>query len=541
MSSHESRGKGRWFKRRFESLDGTTRARPRSTGGSTMTSLLDRWVDASPQSAGAAYRRMFETAAEGMYQTSPDGRYLRANPALARIYGYDSPDSLIDGMRDIARELYVDPARRDQLTSMLASTGVIANVESQVYRRDGSAIWISESMRAQKDGTGRILYYSGAVQDITLRRALQDERDRMLVEAVERSERDPLTGLWNHRAFHKRLHEWAARTVDDGVPFAVIVVDVDNFKFFNDAYGHLAGDAVLQQISDRVRDAIGEADVAARYGGDEFTALVLPAIDGTLDDAMAGVVAGMGGIEFTPPHARVPIPVHVSVGAAAYPSEAADIVTALAIADTRMLRSKGGQDEEAEPAAGSSSGLSMLDSLVTAVHNKDRYTRGHSEQVRTYCMQIAHEMGLDSEALDHLKTAALLHDVGNIGIPDSILRKPGSLTDSEREMVRMHPAMGAAIVGSVPELACMLGAIRHHHERWDGSGYPDGLRGERIPRLARIIAVADAYSAMTSDRPYRKALGPAAALAVLEEGAGSQWDPSIVAAFVRARAGVQGR
>ena len=149
-----------------------------------------------------------------------------------------------------------------------------------------------------------------------------------------------------------------------------------------------------------------------------------------------------------------------------------------------------------------------------------------------YSLMIARELEMDRKSLRTIGVAALLHDVGKIGIPDSILRKPGRLTEQEFESVKQHPAMGAVIVGAVPGLEETLDAIRHHHERWDGSGYPFGLLGKEIPLIARLMAVADAFSAMTTDRPYRKGMDREKALSILEDGAGTQWAPECVAAFL---------
>ena len=162
----------------------------------------------------------------------------------------------------------------------------------------------------------------------------------------------------------------------------------------------------------------------------------------------------------------------------------------------------------------------MLDALVAAVDNKDRYTRRHSEDVLTYSLQVAEALGLDEATRHTVAVAALLHDVGKIGVPDAILRKPGALTGAEFEAVRQHPMMGSVIVGAVPGMEGTLDAVRHHHERWDGGGYPFGLAGEAIPLLARLMAVADAFSAMTTDRPYRKGMGVAQARRCWSAGRG---------------------
>jgi putative nucleotidyltransferase with HDIG domain len=176
----------------------------------------------------------------------------------------------------------------------------------------------------------------------------------------------------------------------------------------------------------------------------------------------------------------------------------------------------------------------VFEGLLVSVDTKDHYTRSHSEDVTGYALFLADELRLTDEERRLLRLAGLLHDIGKIGIPDGILRKPARLTDEEYDIVKQHVALGDAIVGAVPQLAEVRAGVRHHHERWDGNGYLDGLRGEAIPRLARILAVADAYSAMTTTRPYRKALTPEEALARLAQAAGTQLDPELAMAFVTA-------
>ncbi len=211
------------------------------------------------------------------------------------------------------------------------------------------------------------------------------------------------------------------------------------------------------------------------------------------------------------------------------------------LADDRLMRAKtGARRDDPVPAlrralCESIAGFPMLDALLTSVDAKDRYTRRHSEDVLSYSLAIARALGLDASAQQDIQVAALLHDVGKIGVPDHILRKPSPLTEGEFETIKQHPRMGVVIVAAVPGLEATLAAIGHHHERWDGGGYPDGLAGEAIPLFARLMAVADAYSAMTTDRPYRKGMAPAEARSILRDGAGSQWDPVCVAAFLGAQ------
>ncbi len=356
---------------------------------------------------------------------------------------------------------------------------------------------------------------------------------------------DPLTGLLNHRAFHKRLAEEAARCAADGQTLAVAMLDLDNFKFFNDAYGHAAGDEVLRRLAEALRENTAMNDTVARFGGDEF-ALILPLNTvGVLRSGLTAaglqqaLEAALETLSFQPPGSPVAIPLSVSLGIASFPEEAGSHLEALELADRRLMHFKtgGGADHPAEELCReltqSLSGFSMLNALVTAVDNKDRYTRRHSEDVLTYSLQIAEALGLGAETRRTVQTAALLHDVGKIGVPDRILRKPGALTDEEFEAVKQHPLMGAIIVGAVAGFEETLDAVRHHHERWDGKGYPYGLAGTDTPFLARLISVADAFSAMTTDRPYRKGMDQAKALRILEEGAGTQWDPECVHALLR--------
>jgi diguanylate cyclase (GGDEF)-like protein/PAS domain S-box-containing protein len=491
------------------------------------------------QAAEQNYRGMFENALDGIFQTTRAGHYLRANSALARIYGYETPAALIETLHDIKQQLYVDPRRRAEFVRLMRVHGSVTGFEAQIYRRDGEIIWITEDARAVYDASNALQYYEGHVQDITHRKTLEAEKENLLAEALERADHDPLTGLLNHRAFHKRYQEETARASREGTHLAVAVMDLDNFKFFNDAYGHAVGDDVLRRVAETLLNGCRPYDTLARFGGDEF-ALLMP--NTTLDEATAltdRLRKKLAADGYRPLNLESPIPLTLSAGLAVFPEDGEEKQNVLEAADVRLMRTKtGGSDDDSieslrELLLHSHQGFLMLDALVTAVDNKDRYTRRHSEDVMRYVIQIAADLNLDKQAQHTLQVAALLHDVGKIGVPDRILRKPGLLTDEEFDAIRQHPMMGAVIVGAVPGFEETLEAIRHHHERWDGEGYPFGLAGCEVPQPARIMAVADAYSAMTMDRPYRQGKLPEDALQILLQGAGSQWDPECVAALQR--------
>lgn len=354
---------------------------------------------------------------------------------------------------------------------------------------------------------------------------------------------DPLTGLANHRVFHKRLAEEAERARREGRTVAVAMMDLDNFKFFNDAYGHTVGDDVLRQVAHALTGCTHSCNTVARFGGDEF-ALVMPQGQAgrerrSAEGLRVQIAERLADLSYWPPGSETPIPLAVSLGVALFPSDADTRLEVLEIADARLRHFKTGAadspaDYLCQDLAHSVAGFSMLNALVTAVDNKDRYTRRHSEDVLSYSLLIADQMGLDAETRHTLQVAALLHDVGKIGIPDAILRKPGKLTEEEYQAVQQHPMMGAVIVGAVPGFEYTLDVVRHHHERWDGKGYPFGLRADETPFLARLVSVADAFSAMTMDRPYRKGMSREKASSILEAGAGTQWDPECVQALLRA-------
>ncbi len=384
-------------------------------------------------------------------------------------------------------------------------------------------------------------------QAVAMQRLIADLKER--IKAQEKAEelltalaeQDSLTGLLNHRVFHKRLQEEAEHAERSGLPLTVALIDLNNFKFFNDAYGHLAGDDVLRQAALAIQDCCRPCDTLARFGGDEFALLLPGAGQDEAGRLAARLQSRLDSLAYYPPDHDVAIPLQLSVGTAVFPEEQRGRLDTLALADTRLYQAKtGGSDESATQrlrAAFSEQieGFSMLDALVTAVDNKDHYTGRHSGDVMTFSLQIAEALGMDTETQHTVAVAALLHDLGKIGVPDAILRKPGRLTEEEFAAVRHHPVMGAVLVEAVPGFEETLDAVRLHHERWDGTGYPEARRGEETPLIARMMAVADAFSAMTTDRPYRRGMTEEQALAEITRGSGTQFDPFLAQIFVSLR------
>ncbi|MCW3062530.1 MAG: ggdef domain, partial [Capsulimonas sp.] len=368
------------------------------------------------------------------------------------------------------------------------------------------------------------------------------ENARMYGAALEAADRDPMTSLLNHRAIHQRLHLEVEKAEAAGIPLSIIMMDLNNFKLFNDTYGHPVGDQILKNVAASLSTACAERGFLGRYGGDEFL-LVAPnttvqqaiALTDMLRERMLQEGFRRVGEERT-------IPVSLSYGVAGFPEDSKTRHELVAIADTNLYAAKHtdsgimatSDNQRSLRALSRESSFEVLDAMVTAVDNKDRYTRRHSEDVTEYALWIAEELTLSEETMRVIRIGGLLHDVGKIGIPDEILRKPGRLTPEEYEVLKRHPRIGALMVGAVPGMESILDAVNSHHERWDGQGYPDAMAGEEIPLLGRIMAVADAFSAMTTDRPYRKGLDWEVALEEIRGNIGTQFDPAMADAFLKA-------
>jgi diguanylate cyclase (GGDEF)-like protein len=350
---------------------------------------------------------------------------------------------------------------------------------------------------------------------------------------------DALTGLLNHGAMQVRIREEISRSARDGQPLCCVLIDLDDFKRVNDELGHPAGDALLRRVADALRAETRPYDQVARYGGDEFV-IVLPGTEENVARAVAervrervrtGVPRGAGGAFG-----------NCSIGVSSWePSMTADEL--LAAADRALLLAKrtgkgrvavANPDAEEELARlqQSDGSPAAVEALAAAIEARDHYTHGHSDEVVQLARRVAMLLGLTADAVEKVGHGALLHDVGKLAIPHAILHKHGALDDDEWNVMAEHPVIGEGILRRVPQLAPLAPIVRHEHEHWDGSGYPDGLSGPQIPIGSRIILACDAYAAMTTARPYRRALSQEDAIAELRARSGTQFDPEVVDALL---------
>ncbi|MCI0839650.1 MAG: diguanylate cyclase [Chloroflexi bacterium] len=425
------------------------------------------------------------------------------------------------------------------------------------------------SARAPTSGPGELAHLGVVLNDMMdaveqktekLRHANQElqHRHRQLTDARSQAATDPLTGLGNHRAFHKQLQEHVEAARQSGSSLALILLDLDSFKDVNDSRGHQAGDELLRNVAKVLTEVTVTPtctqnckelcerhckEYCFRYGGDEL-AILVPGADRSAATEFATRVRA--AIENMPVDGGPGVT--ASVGVAIFPESGTTAKEIVYRADMAMYNAKAtGKNRVnvwgsslAEHLGGIAphndhTGRRYADvvaSLTSALRAKDPQTKDHAERCSWYTGELAAELGLSDVEVSVLRVASLLHDIGKIVVPDEILLKPGPLTAAETKRMRRHPADGANTLSNVPTAADAVPVILHHHERFDGTGYPHGLSGDDIPIGARILLVADAFDAMTEDRPYRKAMPVADAIEELKRFSGTQFDPTVVEAFL---------
>jgi diguanylate cyclase (GGDEF)-like protein/putative nucleotidyltransferase with HDIG domain len=356
--------------------------------------------------------------------------------------------------------------------------------------------------------------------------------DRARAEALT----DPLTGIQNRRYLENRLAEDVQRARAFRQPLSLLFLDVDHFKHVNDSLGHHVGDQLLCALSGVLASQLRSGDTIARYGGDEFVA-ILPDTDREAAHTVARRLQRVVGRLASEPGSQIR-ELTLTIGMACYPQDGERPADLVDFADAAMRRGKTAgrnrieRDHEASGPASDGGTPAVLRTLLGALDLRDRYTGRHSRRVAALAARLARRMSCSDGQVRIAAQGGLLHDIGKLHVPSEILRKPGPLDAEERQVMERHARIGADLTAAIPPLAHLASAVRSCQEHWDGQGYPDGLAGRDIPLAARIIAVADAYDAMTTDRSYRLALPADVVRAELERCAGTQFDPAVVAAML---------
>lgn len=389
------------------------------------------------------------------------------------------------------------------------------------------------------------------------RTARQLEASNAKLEALAVT--DGLTGLYNHRYFQQRLREEIQRAERYESTLCLAMLDVDYFKCYNDTHGHPRGDEILVEVARLIRENIRGTDVAARYGGEEFAIIFVEMDMAVAEEVAERLRRAIEAFEFPGEECQPGGRLTVSIGLACYPGDAATADELIKKADEALYRAKRLRRNvvvayhsvledlkrlEAAPPAGAAEEddtvLETIEAVLMAIDQKDRYTHGHAERTMRYAEALARKLGLPEERVRLVKYAAFIHDIGKLKIPKEILNKSRPLTEEERQIIKLHSLYGVGMIEPLQNLQRVIPIIKHHHERYDGTGYPDGLKGEEIDLEARILALADAFDAMRSARPYRGPMTLQEAIEEVKRGAGTQFDPKLVDAFIEAVREVEG-
>ncbi len=386
---------------------------------------------------------------------------------------------------------------------------------------------------------------------------------------------DNLTGLMTHSSFHQVFKKELRRAKLECFPLSLLLVDINDLRSYNEANSHQMGDRAIAHLASLIKHQVRGIDTVARYGPDEIAVLLC---ESHPNDAE---IIAQRFVTAVQEQSRTVKPFTISIGVAGFPSDARDVDDLIQLAENAMFYGRfqsesssrssimmaadlekapehervdvfmaqmarkygdSGSDlfkqvlAHMESRAASDADAATLEtvaSLAGAMDAKDKYTRGHSQSVSNYAVALASALDLPPGEVERIRLAAFFHDIGKIGIPESILNKPGPLTPEERDIMKQHPVIGARqILKPVTALRDIVPLVEYHHEAWDGSGHPMGLKGENIPLGARIVSIVDAFHALTSNRPYRDAMPLEDAIAILQEGAGKTWDPGLVEKFV---------
>jgi len=445
------------------------------------------------------YRRLFESSLDGVYRSTPGGKFLDVNPALVKMLGYDSKEELLQV--DIRKDLYV--SRKDRPDPDKRNSAFTARLK----RKDGSEIWVETTPHVVYDTNGHVVHYEGIVRDITERKRWE-ERVRYL------GFHDMLTGLYNRAYFEEELKRL---DTERQLPLSLIMADVNALKLVNDAFGHHRGDQLLKKMAGIIRRSCRKEDVVARWGGDEFI-MLLPRTTGAVSERICERVK-----KACNEASQDPIQPSVALGAATKTSIEQDIDEVLREAEDCMYGNKLLESRNTRTL--------IISSLEETMWKKDNETREHIERVKKLALKLGRDLGLGDNQMKELALLAALHDIGKISISNDILLKAGHLSEAEWEIIKRHPETGYHIAEWSHKLAPIAEAILAHHEWWDGSGYPHGLKGEEIPLISRIVSIVDAYDVMTHERPYARTLGQDEAIMEIKKSAGCQFDPVLAEKF----------
>lgn len=447
---------------------------------------------------------------DGVVTTDKEGRIVALNRAASEIAGFSEDEAKGLAFSEIFCLINEEDGSREPCPAeKVIKTGEIEELGNHIclIHKDGHKVPIADSAAPIKDSKGRIWGAVVVFRDVTRER---EQREKI----VYLSYHDVLTGLYNRRFMEEKIKLLER----EEIPVTVIMGDVNGLKLTNDVFGHEAGDRLLKEAAKIFREVGQDKDIIGRWGGDEFLLLIPYSTPGEGEEII-------GKIRERCRETRIEeVRLSISLGSSFRGNGRQSLRYRIKEAEERMYRQK--------LIEGRSYRHGIIESLLSTLFVKSMETREHTERIKDLCLLVAERMLLSSREKDELVLLALLHDIGKVGIEKDILLKPGALTEEEWKEMRKHPEIGYRIALNTPELAFIAEYILYHHERYDGKGYPQGLKGKEIPLLCRILALADAYDAMTQDRVYRPAMPKEEALAEIRKNRGKQFDPEVADIFL---------
>jgi diguanylate cyclase (GGDEF)-like protein/PAS domain S-box-containing protein len=452
-----------------------------------------------------------ESIGDGVITTDEFGKITRLNDEAQILTGWTYNEAL---GRDFDEVFHIENVKTKEKCEnpikQVLKTGKKVGLENNavLVSKDGTKRSIADSAAPiidnNNDIKGSVLVFSDST-----------EEQKRVNQIIHISYHDMLTGVYNRHYFEKELDRL---TSEENLPLSIIVGDVNGLKLTNDVFGHTVGDEILKVVAETLKMNVRDCDVLARWGGDEFV-ILLPNITEMACEIICERIEN-SSMESE----KLPVTPTISLGHATANKLEEGYKTTLKSAEEMMYRSKLQENNSIRN--------SIIQSLEQTLDEKYFQTKQHAQKVKMLCKKLGDAAKLSKTEIDQLTLLARLHDIGKIAIPESIIMKESELTEDEWETIKKHPEIGYRIATSITSLAHIADGILSHHERWDGSGYPKGLKGEQIPKISRIVSIVDSYDVMMSDRPYKSAISQKQAIAELKRQAGTQFDPHIVKTFV---------
>jgi len=456
-------------------------------------------------------RTTLQSIGDGVVTTDKHGVITSLNDVAREITGWISNEAVGKDFTEVFQlrseetgEMVESPIKK------VLETGRIVGLANHtvLLNRQGQLVPIADSAAPIRTEEGKIFGVVMVFRDVSKEKE-QSEQIRFL------SYHDPLTGLNNRHYVEEAM---SRLDTEKNLPISIVMGDVNGLKITNDVFGHDAGDDLLRHVSEVLEKSCRKEDLIARWGGDEFV-IFMPQTDlSGAEEIIQTIKSSYGTV------GEGSLRLSMSLGCSVKKKVEESIQDVMRQAEEYMYHQK--------LLDGKSYRNAVIHTLLATLYEKSIETEEHAERMEIYCHSLGQKLQLSSKEMDELSLLAILHDIGKVGISPSILNKPAPLTSTEWEEMKRHPEIGYRIAQSTPELAVVADYILSHHERWDGKGYPHGLKGEEIPLVCRILAVSDAYDAMTNDRIYRKAITKEEAVCELKKNVCTQFDPTIVDLFI---------